>query len=797
MRAIILSTAFLLSFFCMQLRAQTTYYSNNTSTNFNTLTGWSLNADGTGANPATINNTVRLIVQNGHSKTTSTIATVNQLTIQSGGTVTASNAITVNGTGLAFNINNGGTYIHNNTGTLSSTIFAGTETFGASSTFQINNWQSTAIDLISSLTASVTGFDANTYYYGNLIINWAAGGLWEQGWSGVIRLTAGNFQFASGFTGEFLLTPNSGQPQQVSLYVGGNFSMNSTATINFTDFGDPSYMFVNGNVTQTAGTLHTTGSGNGSAGNIYTYGTGSADWTFTGGTRKLIGYRINGTKTVNIKSNFHLGQISDLGWGFTVILYVEANAVLDVETYTITCSYSTQLATAGKIRTANTNGLVGSTTTALSNLPTVQWGIVANCTAEYYATGAQTVSAVPIYENVTIMNSGTKLLAGDATVFKVFNFTGTGNYLNLNANNLTITNTGSISNSSATSYFISNPTTGTNGRLRQNGLAAAAKVFPIGTATNYLPVTITPSATGSDFSINVFRSTTTDGTPTGPAYAYRGAQCDAVYWIDRVTGTGVNAEIRFDWQTDAIEGTAFRLLNSTPGNQIGIWRRVAGSWVLANGGATNNYISNNTTNFVYTAGSLPAFGTAGIGYPYIISNIATLPFNFNQVYVSKTNSGGALVEWKLNMEENADYYEVEKSSDGRVFDRIASVPANGSGNYKHDDAYLFEGANYYRIKAIDKQGSAAYSSIAAVNYKSPSKLQLFNNPAVSQLGIKHPASINAQYRITDMSGRILLNGRIVANAVITQIDITKLPSGSYVIYFVNDNEHMNTFFIKQ
>lgn len=776
---------------------QTTYYSNSTTTNFNTLSGWSLNIDGTGANPSVINNTVRLIVQNGHTKNTSGTATVNQLTIQSGGTVTANHAITVNGTGLAFNINNGGTYIHNNTGTLSSTIFAGTETFGASSTFQVNNWESTNQSIIpASLSLSAVGFDGNSYYYGNLIINWASGAIWGQGWgTAVYRLAAGNWQFTSSHTGTFLFTPTNGPAVQPQVYVGGSFIMNSSGTINFTDRSDPSFIFVNGDVTQTAGTLATTGNGSGSSGNIYTYGTGNANWTFTGGTRKLIGYRITANKTVNIKANFNLGQPSDLGWVFTVVLYVEANAVLDVETYTISCNYATQLGTAGKIRTANTNGLVGSTTTALSNSPTVQWGIVADCTAEYYATGTQTVSAVPIYENVTIMNSGTKVLAGNATVFKVFNFTGSGNYLNLNANNLTITNTGSISNSSSTSYFISNPTTGTNGRLRQNGLAVAARVFPIGTATNYLPVTITPATTGSDFSINVFRSTTTNGLPSGPNYSFRVNQVDAVYWIDRVVGSS-NAQIRFDWQTNAIEGSVFTAL---PNNEIGIWVRKA-NWVLAAGSGSANYVNDNantpTGNFSRTNGNLTDFGTAGTGYPYIVANIATLPFRFTRLDVTKTNNGSANLDWQLDNDANVDYFEVEESADGVTFTKLSKIYADGSKLYRYTDPLLNDGANYYRVKAVSKVGEIVYSTIVAVNNKFTATLQLLNNPVVSQLVFKHPTAVNAQYRITDLTGRTLMSGRITPNTVITQIDVSKLTSGTYILQFINDGEQIVNQFIR-
>jgi len=154
--------------------------------------GWGINAVGSGANPSSLSSSMRLVVNSGHTKNTSAVASVNRLTISSGATVTANHAITLAGTSPQFNINNLGLYIHNNTGVLSSTIFAGTETFNTTSTFQINNWQSSTITLISNLSKT-SGF-----YYGNLIINWTGNtGAWQQNLSGTVNLVAKNLTINS------------------------------------------------------------------------------------------------------------------------------------------------------------------------------------------------------------------------------------------------------------------------------------------------------------------------------------------------------------------------------------------------------------------------------------------------------------------------------------------------------------------------------------------------------------------------------------------------------------------------
>jgi len=71
-----------------------------------------------------------------------------------------------------FTIENGGKYIHNNATLVDTTIFAGTESFGELSTFEIQNWVTTSPICPASLNPSiyVSGF-LNNFYYGNLIWN--------------------------------------------------------------------------------------------------------------------------------------------------------------------------------------------------------------------------------------------------------------------------------------------------------------------------------------------------------------------------------------------------------------------------------------------------------------------------------------------------------------------------------------------------------------------------------------------------------------------------------------------------
>jgi len=138
------------------------YYSQGSVTP-NTTTNWNSNRAGGGSSPSGFNiaNDI-FVIQNGHNMTTSATWSISgsnsKLQIESGGTLTATFAVTIASNGT-FQIDNGGTYIHNNTGTPSSTIFNGTESFNTNGTFEIRNW----VNNTTTIPAPAGGF-------GNLII---------------------------------------------------------------------------------------------------------------------------------------------------------------------------------------------------------------------------------------------------------------------------------------------------------------------------------------------------------------------------------------------------------------------------------------------------------------------------------------------------------------------------------------------------------------------------------------------------------------------------------------------------
>lgn len=787
------------------VKAQSVFYSNTTTTNFNTLSGWSSNTNGTGTNPATLNNSVQLVVQSGHTKITSTDAVVNRLTVQANATVTANHSINISGTNARFILQNNSTYIHNNSANVSNTIFNGVEEFAVNSTFRIQNWQSSGTPLTpAALSRSVTsGVDGINYFYGNLIIDWATSGNWNQNWPSFplgTYLTAGDFRILS--VGNLRFTQNNNA--QPDVYVAGDFIMNSSGsgnnTLNFSSGnGCVAYLNVNGNVVHQAGTI--TASSTSSFGYIWSYGTAPSFWNFSGGNRVRVAYLVEGNKTITLQSNLSLGT-GMIG----AQMQINNPATLDLQQFTISdVTNGAFISATGIIRTAHASGLwtSGQTNRSVSNANNFHIRLLEGSTVEYTGASGQIISSLASnvspfdqYQNVRLTGGVTRVLENNTTFNGNINFSGAGNSILVNQHNVTLTGSASLSNHGPASYFQLVPQTAVNGRLRMNGLPASTRLFPIGTPTRYLPVSITPVAAGSDFSVSVFEGTTTNGLPGGPNFnaTSRRLQVNSVWRVDRVAGTA-NAHLRFDWFNDTPqEGSNFTTL---PNSQIGIWRNPGSGWILIPPPTAN--ANNNTLNFASTtATAISNFGTAGTGMPYIVSNLNVLTGVLRSFELQQQQQ----IRLKWEVEEPASFasFELQRSSDGLNFKNIAQIQATAQTQYTHNDVPPAAGRWFYRLRMIDLTGVSSYSNVLNAQWKlQTAGLKITGNPVGNELRFTHMAAAeNATYRIIGLNGAVALQGIIPAASSQQRVMVAQLPSGVYLLQLQYANGNSETArFIRQ
>ena len=165
----------------------------------------------------------------------------------------------------------------------------------------------------------------------------------------------------------------------------------------------------------------------------------------------------------------------------------------------------------------------------------------------------------------------------------------------------------------------------------------------------------------------------------------------------------------------------------------------------------------------------------------------TLPVTLTDFSAQKQNCTASL-SWKTANETNIRSYVVEMSNDrGATYSAIGTVNAansDGEKTYNMDYRMSNNNAYLYRIKIIELSGGYSYSTVARISSgcgKANSEVLAYPSPAVSSvtLSVGNDALINTKARLLDVTGRTHMNFIITANT--KNIDISKLPSGMYVI----------------
>jgi hypothetical protein len=180
--------------------------------------------------------------------------------------------------------------------------------------------------------------------------------------------------------------------------------------------------------------------------------------------------------------------------------------------------------------------------------------------------------------------------------------------------------------------------------------------------------------------------------------------------------------------------------------------------------------------------------------------------NFTASYVSSNN---AKVSWSTTDEINADYFEVERSTDAIQFFGVEQVNADNSLNPVHSYSVNDQLFNinsdiiYYRLRIVDKDGKFSYSKVVAVKLEQPENvLSVFPNPLndFTTLSIYAAKPASGMVRLIDNAGKQLMfksfnvyNGN---NSVLVD-QLGSLPKGIYVLQVMLNNKLYNQKIVKK
>ncbi|WP_165864842.1 lectin-like domain-containing protein [Rufibacter latericius] len=241
------------------------------------------------------------------------------------------------------------------------------------------------------------------------------------------------------------------------------------------------------------------------------------------------------------------------------------------------------------------------------------------------------------------------------------------------------------------------------------------------------------------------------------------------------------------------------------------------------------YASDSRLNLLSTKSSLPAlyrdvnrnglvdlFDSQAFGEESTVSTTnysfrsagANVPLPVKLINFSGSQKiGGIQLKWATAAEKDNDFFQVERSQDGKAFALIGQVKGNGTSNvlqsYSFVDASAPAGTVYYRLKQVDFDGKFEYSKVIAL--KADGK----TNAQASLSVYPNPTSGKVFFTSAELEGAATVtlynaNGRAISQKQVElkvgepiALDLSAQAAGVYYLQVQTDVNKVTTRVVKQ
>lgn len=161
-------------------------------------------------------------------------------------------------------------------------------------------------------------------------------------------------------------------------------------------------------------------------------------------------------------------------------------------------------------------------------------------------------------------------------------------------------------------------------------------------------------------------------------------------------------------------------------------------------------------------------------------------------------TNGAEMVWKTQNEQNYTYFTIERSNnDGKTFVVLGGPAADASGEYSFLDKAPPIGADKYRLKIVDLNGTITYSNIVTLIYTNStnhdinsSDIVVYPNPTSGKVNLtinKTTVTSGFTIQISNNLGVVVKSGN--SSQPYWQTDMGDLMPGTYFIQVINKKDN--------
>ena len=150
-------------------------------------------------------------------------------------------------------------------------------------------------------------------------------------------------------------------------------------------------------------------------------------------------------------------------------------------------------------------------------------------------------------------------------------------------------------------------------------------------------------------------------------------------------------------------------------------------------------------------------------------------------FTAQKESTTTFLNWSTTSETNSDRFEVQRSQNGKNWEKIGTVASNGEStalrNYSFTDPKPVTGENLYRLRMVDKDETFAYSRIRSITFGEVSDLSVYPNPSSDFINIRDYADVK-EISILDLKGNTVYQSDTLQTG---EVDVRDLLPGIYSV----------------
>lgn len=246
------------------------------------------------------------------------------------------------------------------------------------------------------------------------------------------------------------------------------------------------------------------------------------------------------------------------------------------------------------------------------------------------------------------------------------------------------------------------------------------------------------------------------------------------YWLMKqdVGNSCVNVSLNYDENSCGVYAPNELLISSWDGTQ---WSNLGNQSVTGDnsaGSVEGNQVCNLSSGFVPMT-----LASSTLNNPLPVELL-----NFNAVLFDRK----VLLNWQTASEKDNDYFQIERSQDGILFQPLINVDGAGNSNtllsYNAIDENPFQGTSYYRLKQVDFNGEFSHSETRVVMWEEGvNTLLIYPNPSSGLINFVSTSPIES-FKIYSSDGKLVHNDSF--NEVLT----LNLTPGVYSVTYESDNK---------